>query len=272
MKDADKKTTGEIIAEARKKKGYTQERLAELLEVTRQAVSRWESNTAYPETEKLVRLAGLLDLDLNYMLTGERTGDVPDGGHNAEPPYYGGWLHIRVPRYEYKSRRTLFGMPLVHVNIGVGFYRAKGIIAIGNIATGLISVGLLSVGLISYGILAVALLAIGVLAVGLFSAGTIAAGLIAAGAIAFGMLTFGAVSVGAFSFGALSIGGYVAVGDHAYGGIALAMTQGHGDILTAVSGIRNTLVYDRVEVLAAIEEHVPAVWAWFKSICSAILG
>lgn len=138
MKDTDKKTTGEIIAEARRKKGYTQERLAELLDVTRQAVSRWESNTAYPETEKLVRLAGLLDLDLNYMLTGERTGDVPDGAQYAGLPYYGGWIRMRVPHYEYKSGRTLFGLPLVHINIGVGVYRAKGIIAIGNIATGLI--------------------------------------------------------------------------------------------------------------------------------------
>jgi hypothetical protein len=37
----------------------------------------------------------------------------------------------------------------VHINIGFGVRRAKGVIAIGNIATVLLSIGLVSVGLIS---------------------------------------------------------------------------------------------------------------------------
>ena len=79
--DKDPKTvTGEIIAEARRKKGYTQEALAEALGVTRQAVSRWESGSAYPETENLVRLAKLLDLDLNYLLKGEQS-ETPSETH-----------------------------------------------------------------------------------------------------------------------------------------------------------------------------------------------
>ena len=61
-------TCGEKIAAERKKRNMTQDDLAEVLGVTRQAVSRWESNAAYPETEKLVRLAELFDLDLNYLL------------------------------------------------------------------------------------------------------------------------------------------------------------------------------------------------------------
>ena len=44
-------TTGQKIAWGRKAKGMTQEQLAELLGVTRQSVSRWESDTVYPETE-----------------------------------------------------------------------------------------------------------------------------------------------------------------------------------------------------------------------------
>ena len=48
---------GNKLAQARKKQNLTQEQLAEKLGVTRQAVSRWESDAAYPETDKIVRMA-----------------------------------------------------------------------------------------------------------------------------------------------------------------------------------------------------------------------
>lgn len=42
-------TTGEKLALLRKKKGMTQEELAEALQVSRQSVSRWEMDAAFPE-------------------------------------------------------------------------------------------------------------------------------------------------------------------------------------------------------------------------------
>ena len=48
-------TTGQRIYEARKKAGMTQEELADRLGVSRQAVSKWESDAAYPETDKIGR-------------------------------------------------------------------------------------------------------------------------------------------------------------------------------------------------------------------------
>ena len=56
------------LAEARRAKNLTQEQLAEKLEVTRQAVSRWESGAAYPETDKIVRMAQLLGVSCDYLL------------------------------------------------------------------------------------------------------------------------------------------------------------------------------------------------------------
>ena len=44
-------TTGEKLAALRKRKGITQDHLAEILKVSRQSVSRWELNAAFPETE-----------------------------------------------------------------------------------------------------------------------------------------------------------------------------------------------------------------------------
>lgn len=59
---------GEKLARARRSCNLTQEQLAEKLGVTRQSVSRWESGTAFPETDKLVRLAELLQINCDYLL------------------------------------------------------------------------------------------------------------------------------------------------------------------------------------------------------------
>lgn len=70
-------STGTRIAQARKKQNLTQEQLAEQLGVTRQSVSRWESDAAYPETDKLVRLAQLFGVSCDYLLQG--VGEVSGG-------------------------------------------------------------------------------------------------------------------------------------------------------------------------------------------------
>lgn len=68
-------TTGEKIAALRKKKNLTQEQLAEILNVTRQSVSRWEMDVAFPETEKLIKLSRLLDCSIDYLLDeGQQNG------------------------------------------------------------------------------------------------------------------------------------------------------------------------------------------------------
>ena len=61
-------TTGEKIAALRKKKNLTQEQLAEVLNVSRQSVSRWEMDAAFPETEKLIKLSRLLECSIDYLL------------------------------------------------------------------------------------------------------------------------------------------------------------------------------------------------------------
>ena len=59
---------GDKIAKARKAQNLTQEQLADLLDVSRQAVSRWESDLAYPETDNLVRLSEILHVNCDYLL------------------------------------------------------------------------------------------------------------------------------------------------------------------------------------------------------------
>lgn len=61
-------TTGEKISALRKKEGLTQEQLAEILNVSRQSVSRWEMDIAFPETEKLIKLGRILNCSIDFLL------------------------------------------------------------------------------------------------------------------------------------------------------------------------------------------------------------
>ena len=56
------------IIELRKKKGWSQEELAEMIDVTRQSVSKWESGQGYPEVEKLIQLSDLLGISLDELM------------------------------------------------------------------------------------------------------------------------------------------------------------------------------------------------------------
>lgn len=64
-------TFGENLQFLRKRAGLTQEDLAEKMEVSRQSVSKWESNAAYPETDTILRLCGLFRCDMDTLLRGD---------------------------------------------------------------------------------------------------------------------------------------------------------------------------------------------------------
>lgn len=64
--------TKEILLELRKKKGLSQEELAEKLYVTRQAVSRWEIGETSPNLETLKGLSRLYDVSINTLLGSPR--------------------------------------------------------------------------------------------------------------------------------------------------------------------------------------------------------
>ena len=55
----------------RKKKGLSQEKIAEYLEVSRQAVTKWETNTSKPNSDNLIKLAQLFEVDVDTLLGNE---------------------------------------------------------------------------------------------------------------------------------------------------------------------------------------------------------
>lgn len=64
---------GERITDLRKGKNLSQGQLASLLEVSRQAVSKWENDTASPDTLRLIQLADVLSTDVEYLATGKKS-------------------------------------------------------------------------------------------------------------------------------------------------------------------------------------------------------
>lgn len=63
---------GEKIFKLRKEKGLSQEALAEQLGTTRQAVSKWENDQGYPETEKLLQLSNLFEVSVDFLLKDDK--------------------------------------------------------------------------------------------------------------------------------------------------------------------------------------------------------
>ena len=61
---------GERITALRKEKGISQTELAKRMNVSRQAVSKWEQGSSSPDTERLIQLAEILGTEVEYLATG----------------------------------------------------------------------------------------------------------------------------------------------------------------------------------------------------------
>ena len=61
---------GERITSLRKEKDISQAELAKRINVSRQAVSKWEQGASSPDTERLIQLAEILDTEVEYLATG----------------------------------------------------------------------------------------------------------------------------------------------------------------------------------------------------------
>ena len=65
-------SVGERIADLRKEQNLSQGNLADALGISRQAVSKWENDQAYPDTLKLIQLAEVLNTEVEYLATGRK--------------------------------------------------------------------------------------------------------------------------------------------------------------------------------------------------------
>ena len=247
-------TLGEKLSKLRKEQNLTQEQLAQILGVSRQAVSRWESDLAYPETEKLLRLGDLYHCSMDYLLKDEPNAQQAERCN----------LRIRDLYIERRSKKMVGSLPLWHINIGLG-RTAKGVFAVGLVAKGIVAFGLCALGIISFGCVSLGLLSFGALALGLVAAGSISVGLIALGAICIGVFSLGALAVGQFAVGAMAIGDYAAFGDVAQGAVAIGMSEATGELYQSLNA-------DRATVCALLEQTVPWWLEWAMKLFVMFIG
>ena len=74
----------EKLQELRKSRGLTQEELAELLFVSRAAVSKWESGRGYPNIESLKELAKFFSVTVDELLSGEKLLSIAEREKKAD--------------------------------------------------------------------------------------------------------------------------------------------------------------------------------------------
>ena len=269
-------TLGEKLSKLRKENNYIQEQLADVLGVSRQAISKWESNITYPETDKLIRMSELFNCSLDYLLKDTEETDRKNQS-NEEILFFR--KHLR----ERKSEKTVWGIPLWHIGrnakgfVAVGL-NARGVIAVGLKAKGIVSLGMLSIGVLSLGMFSLGLLSIGLFVVGILSAGCFSIGVFATGAISLGIISLGAIAIGDFSVGALSVGKYFALGDNARAMIAIGDTQAIGSVYQKSSEViaqnitaRTFTEADITTVKNLLDTIVPSYLSWAKEIIKLFL-
>ena len=254
------------LYQLRRERGISQEELANAVGVSRQAVQKWESGASQPNLDNLVAISAYFGVSLDYLLKGGEPGwEEPGMPFEDEAQVFCAPYRTH---YEYRSSATLFGLPLIHINVGrFGLYRARGVIAVGNVATGLVSVGLISAGLLSCGCLSLGLVAMGAAALGMAALGGIALGAgIAAGGLAVGWLAVGGLAKGVYAAGGLAFAEKVAAGGAAFGHIAIGdAVQGavtfsnHGGAALPTAAIRS-----------AILQAFPAIPRWLLTLFTSL--
>lgn len=254
-------TLGEKIFKLRTEKGFSQETLGEKLGVSRQSVSKWETDQSIPELDKIVAMSEVFGVSTDYLLKNKEDAyweeEEPCGKESVQEIYH----RDRGRHYEYKSKKKIGKLPLVHINLGTGIYRAKGVIAVGMIAQGVFAIGFASVGGFSIGIISLGLLALANFAFGLIAFGSLAVGVVSLGAFSFGIFSLGAMTYGQFAFGASAHGAQVAVGDVASGKIALGYSRAVG----TYTEVSNREPFDYENACRLIDEHVSSNWLFFKT-------
>ncbi len=241
------------LYELRKKAGLSQEELANLVGVSRQAVQKWEAGTSRPDLDNLTALARYFNVTLDWLITG-REAEMPQTGPVVVENHY----HYEGWRYEYKSKRTLWGLPLVHINLSQrGLTWARGIIAIGNVATGVVAIGCFAAGLFSLGAICLGLLALAGMAMGVFALGGISLGFIAVGGCALGYLAIGGSAVGTYAAGGAAVASQVAVGASASGELLAVGREAAGAVTMGLEASREAVAQAMIQ--AGVPEWVRGI-------------
>lgn len=97
------KSKSNIIAELRREAGYTQKTLAEAMDITDKAISKWERGLSFPDVSLLPKLSALLDADIELLLQLESSSLHKE---------WAGLLDLR--EYDRDLAQSLYDKPMVY--------------------------------------------------------------------------------------------------------------------------------------------------------------
>ena len=97
----------ENLQNLRKIKNMSQEELAEKLNVSRQAVSKWESGNGFPETEKIINICELFDCSMDELVKGKITENVKKDNNDYDAVF------------TKAARGIAFGVGLILVGVSI---------------------------------------------------------------------------------------------------------------------------------------------------------
>lgn len=113
----------EKIQELRKKKGLTQEELAEILFVSRTAVSKWESGRGYPNIDSLKAIARFFEVTIDELLSGDELLTVAEENTKEKENHFRDMLFglldcsmallFFLPFFGQKTKMVVQGVPLL---------------------------------------------------------------------------------------------------------------------------------------------------------------
>ena len=129
-------TLGERICQYRVQRRLSQQEVAEKLEVSRQSVSKWETDGAVPELDKLVKLCELFEVSLDELVQGKPPEPKGSAAEPSSPP------EVRIVREKTPVRFIVGG-----VLLGVGLLGSLILFAVGG------SAGLLPLPIVLCGVI-----------------------------------------------------------------------------------------------------------------------
>ena len=119
------------VVQLRKKSGWSQEELAEKLNVTRQSVSKWEGAQSIPDLEKILQLAQIFGVSTDYLLKDELAeaeytkSDDSSSVRRVSMEEANAFLQVKQLRPD-ASPLPLFMHPLPHLPVPVGCRQRDG--------------------------------------------------------------------------------------------------------------------------------------------------
>ena len=128
----------ERIQQLRKSKGLSQEQLAAQLDVSRQAVSKWESGQSVPELDKIILMSNLFETTTDYLLKGVEPTAAPK--HRCNAILFSGagtiinGMGLIIAWMVWVERQTAYavGIGLILMLLGTGLFLAGQVIGVQN--------------------------------------------------------------------------------------------------------------------------------------------